>query len=228
MAQKVKIISHTRESEQNDTQTPLGAGGVFTGEWEDTSSYHSIQINVFSPTAMTLDLMFSDDRINTDFTTSKTVVAGVANTFNVPIERKYFKLEMTNNGGVQGFLRTRAIYLDYFNTMNSDGDVRVTLDGEVVDVGLVAGTPNIINLSVPTAATEVSQVLSDNTKRLEIRARQTNAQLQFAFTATESGTKFLTIPAATTYSLDGLDLDSTTLFIQSDKNATIVEILEFI
>ena len=111
---------------------------------------------------------------------------------------------------------------------NGDPDIPVTLDGEVIDVGIVAGTPNILNISLPTANTEVSQALSTNVKRLEIRARQSNAKLQFAFTITESGTKFITIPAGTTFSIDALDLVGATLYIQSDKAATTVEVLEFI
>lgn len=101
-------------------------------------------------------------------------------------------------------------------------------DGGAIDVGIVAGTPNIVNTSIPLAGTEVSQAITDNTKRLEIRSRNLNANLQFAFTAGQSGTNFITINAGSTLSIDGLDLVSATLYIQSDKAGNTVEILEFI
>ena len=120
-----------------------------------------------------------------------------------------------------GYLRT--------NVVNTAADpVNVTLNGELLNTSLVAGTPNIVNISIPLANTEVSQVLSANVKRLEIRARQLNANLQFAFTAGQSNITFISIPGAATFSIDSLDLVGATLYIQSDKASTVVEVLEFI
>jgi hypothetical protein len=87
-------------------------------------------------------------------------------------------------------------------------------------------TPNIVNKSVPTAATEVSQTITDDTKSLIIRSRDKTAQLQLAFTATESATKYITIRPSTVLTLDQLQLTSKTLYVQSDKGSNTVEILE--
>ena len=103
-------------------------------------------------------------------------------------------------------------------------------DGTPVTGGGASGavTPTIYNLSAPTANTEVSQVLSVTVKQLLIRVRgPTGAKAQFSFVATESGTKFITIEKRAVYSGDNLALASATLYIQTDKAAQTIEILEW-
>lgn len=90
----------------------------------------------------------------------------------------------------------------------------------------VSTTPVIYNKSAPTANTEVSQLLTDGTKKFLIRVRG-NANLQLAFTSTESGSKFISVPAGSSYSVEGLNLTSTTLYFQTDKNTQAVEVLEW-
>lgn len=94
----------------------------------------------------------------------------------------------------------------------------------VPKVGVGATVTKITNLAIATAATEVSHALNDNLRAVIIKSRNT-AKLQVAFTATESGTKFVTIHKGTALCLNDLELDSETLYIQSDI-ATTVEILE--
>jgi hypothetical protein len=99
-----------------------------------------------------------------------------------------------------------------------------------VGQGIIARTQQarnieITNLSVPLASTEVSHVLQSNVKRIVLRARNL-AKLQVAFVATESGTKYITVPKGVTLDLDGIDLSSSTIYVQSDKASTTVEILE--
>lgn len=84
---------------------------------------------------------------------------------------------------------------------------------------------NITNLSLPSANTEVTHVLSLNLKEIMIKARG-NAKLQFTFTALESGTKFVTIPKGTAHILSDLDFAAETLYIQSSLAGETVEILE--
>lgn len=84
---------------------------------------------------------------------------------------------------------------------------------------------SITNLSVPLVATEVSHVLQSSVKRIVMRARN-YAQLQIAFVSTESGTNYITIPQGATLDLDGIDFLSKTVYVQSNKASTTVEILE--
>ena len=88
-----------------------------------------------------------------------------------------------------------------------------------------SSTPVIYNVSVPLAATEVSQALSANTKKFTIKVRG-NSNLQLAFVVTESGTKFITVPRSASYSEDALGF-SGTLFFQCDQPSQTVEIVEW-
>jgi len=89
-----------------------------------------------------------------------------------------------------------------------------------------AGTPAIYNVSVLLANTEYSQALSSSTKKFLIRVRG-QSQLKLAFTAGQSGTNYITIPAGTTLNCDDLSFTGT-LYFQSVKASQIVEILEWV
>jgi len=90
-----------------------------------------------------------------------------------------------------------------------------------------AALPNIYNISAPTANTEVSQALNANVKKLVIAVRGGLAKAQFSFTATESGTNYFTIPVGCSLTLDGLKMAASTLYIQTDKNSQVIEVLEY-
>jgi len=93
--------------------------------------------------------------------------------------------------------------------------------------GLTKVTPKITHLSVPTAGVEVAHILSANTKSILVRAQDKTATIKFAYVATESSTKFITINPRAVYSEDSLLLASTTLFLQTDKAGQTLEILEW-
>lgn len=102
--------------------------------------------------------------------------------------------------------------------------VTATFRGKaVVEAGV---TPTIYNVSVPLAATEVSQALSAGVKRFTIKVRG-NSTLQLAFTSGQSGTNYISIPFGCTYTEDGLNF-SGTLYFQTVKASQTVEILEWI
>jgi hypothetical protein len=96
--------------------------------------------------------------------------------------------------------------------------------GTSTPVGAATST-KITNLSLPTANTEVSHALSSNLKQLIIRNRG-NQDLKMSFTATESGTKYITIAKWATLSLTSLSFASETLYLQCATASQTVEILE--
>jgi hypothetical protein len=87
-------------------------------------------------------------------------------------------------------------------------------------------TPKITNINVALANTEGSHTLEDETKAFIIRTRD-RATLQIAFVATESSTKYITIPPNATYTEDSLELTGKTLYFQTDIPNSDVEILEW-
>lgn len=88
-----------------------------------------------------------------------------------------------------------------------------------------ATTPLIYNVSVPTADTEVSQLLSSNTKQFTIKVRG-NSTLRLAFASGESDTNYITVTSGASYTADALNF-SGTLYFQTNKASQIVEILEW-
>jgi len=89
-----------------------------------------------------------------------------------------------------------------------------------------ATVPTITNYSVPTANTEVSHILQTNLKKITIRSRN-SAKMQFAFVATESSTKYITVLPGVTYTEENLNLSGLTLYFQLNSAPGIVEILEW-
>lgn len=96
--------------------------------------------------------------------------------------------------------------------------------GTSTPVGAASST-KITNISLPTANTEVSHSLSANLKQLIIRLRGL-ADLKVAFVATESATKYLTIPRGATLSLVELNFSGATIYLQSPAASQTAEILE--
>ena len=92
-------------------------------------------------------------------------------------------------------------------------------------VSVGAKNSKITNLSLPLADTEASHVLQNGLRGVIIKSRVSNVQKKLAFTATESGTKYVTIKKNNTFALDLLEWQSKTLYIQAES-ATTVEILE--
>lgn len=89
-----------------------------------------------------------------------------------------------------------------------------------------ATTPTIYNVDVVLANTEVSQLLSDNTKSFLIRVRGVSS-LKLAFESGESGTNFITVAAGACYLADGLNYTGN-IYFQTTKPSQVVEILEWI
>ena len=86
--------------------------------------------------------------------------------------------------------------------------------------------PVITNISVPTAATEVSHALQTNLRRLMVKVRGL-AHMQLAFVSTESSTKYITIPGGSMYHEDAIKLSGKTLYFQLNSAPNVVEILEW-
>lgn len=90
-----------------------------------------------------------------------------------------------------------------------------------------ASTPKIYNTTSPVAPnTEFSQALTNGTKKFLLRSRS-RSTIKLSFTATESGTKYLTIPAGTSLFLEGMEITGATLYMQVAVSSAIIEILEW-
>lgn len=93
-----------------------------------------------------------------------------------------------------------------------------------VDIANATET-KITNLPMPIANTEYLHDLVDGLKQLRIRCRGI-ADMQYSFVIGESSTKYFSIYKGTCDNLIDLDFTSKTLYIQSNKNSMIAEIME--
>lgn len=84
---------------------------------------------------------------------------------------------------------------------------------------------NVVSPGIPN--TEFSQALSADTKQFLIRNRANN-DLKIAFTATESGTKFVTLKSSAVLSITNVTLTSVTIYMQTPGTNETVEILEWV
>jgi hypothetical protein len=103
--------------------------------------------------------------------------------------------------------------------VNPDGSINVNTTTDS------AATPTIFNLSVPSAAVEVSQVLPVSTKKIVMKVRDAAAAMQFAFMAGDSGTNYVSVPRGAVYSVDGILTTGLTVYLQTDKAGQVVEII---
>lgn len=87
-----------------------------------------------------------------------------------------------------------------------------------------ATTPDISNVSMPSANTEYSLALPANTKKFLIKLRATNSLLKVAYTVNESGSVFMTIPFGSSLNREGLRATSKTLYFQSPSASQTAEI----
>lgn len=87
------------------------------------------------------------------------------------------------------------------------------------------GTPYLFNAVCPVAGTEYSQLLPNNTAQLQLKARNSQAKLQLAWISGATSTTFLTLTPGTIYTLENVKLTNKTVYFNSNKDNTIVEIL---
>lgn len=101
---------------------------------------------------------------------------------------------------------------------------KVGLDVNVVNAGVEAETvPFIANVAMPTAGTEYSYNIPDNTKSLKIRAREASS-LRIAYTAGGTSTTYFTLSRGATYEISNINSVGNTIYIQSDKDNQVLEI----
>lgn len=87
---------------QNSTITPLGAGGVFTGAWEDLNDYNGIRVTLFANVQGTFTIQFSHDALTVlEPEDTYTVTAGNHKTSTFGKAARYFRVVYTNGGSAQ-------------------------------------------------------------------------------------------------------------------------------
>jgi hypothetical protein len=98
-------------STSNNSETPLGALGVFVGEGESTLNVAGIQVNVFSDQDSLPDgliIQQSIDNVNWDITDAFTVKGTVGIGTTVQATASYFRIIYQNGHSAQGVFRLQV------------------------------------------------------------------------------------------------------------------------
>lgn len=160
-----------------------------------------------------------------------TVGGGVTNDNDTDITQ--FRIDpITKRLLVSGVVLDKATddILVYFNTAKDASGTSyvpiVDADGHLqVDILSQGGqTPVIYNVTITNADTEYSQVLPANTRKVLIKLRSGAADLKLAYTVSESGSNYITIPAGASKYLEDTKLSSITLYFQSPTALQTAEI----
>lgn len=96
----------------NSTTTPLAIGATYTGIGEDVNNFSEMRISVIANVASAtngLSIQQSTDNTNWDITDTYTIDAGVARTYVVPRQARYYRVVFTNGGNIQASFRLQSI-----------------------------------------------------------------------------------------------------------------------
>jgi hypothetical protein len=107
-------------------------------------------------------------------------------------------------------------YVTPDNPLPIEGDIQVTLESNVDEL-------SIFNVNVPNKDTEVSLPIPNETKRLEFHCRG-RSRLQWTFTSSESDVTYWTLKPGNTEIIDGVKLESKTLYFQTSNDNEVLEV----
>lgn len=109
------------------------------------------------------------------------------------------------------------------SNITPSGSGGIPLEVDITGSGIQ--NPQILNVALPTADTEVEYVLPANCKQFYIKLRDPSAQMKLSYTSGQSGTTYLTVSRGNWYSEDGINATTTTLYIQSSTSGQVAEIV---
>lgn len=92
----------------------------------------------------------------------------------------------------------------------------------------IAGTPYVVNVSMPLKDTEYNYTLIPNTKQIMFKTRE-NSFLKFSFQPGESNINYISVPPGSSYTLEGIDPKITlTVYFQAANDAETLEIISWV
>lgn len=116
--------------------------------------------------------------------------------------------------------------IDVYGTDGAtDKQLKTDTDGRLEVIEMYPNTPQIFNISVPLAGTEVSQALPLGTRKFLLRSRNEAARIQLGFGVGDSSTNYIQINRGSNYSSPQIEGDAVTLYFQTSQPSTTVELL---
>ena len=109
-----ELTLNNKISTGNSTTTPLGIGGVFTGDWEDITQYPAIAFASLSDQASAADgvkFQWSADGSTIIHEQSTSALANVEVTRQVMLEARYFRIVYTHGAVAQSSFEIQTILM---------------------------------------------------------------------------------------------------------------------
>lgn len=129
----------------NSTIIPLNDGSTFNGNYDNILDFAEILISIHCDKGYTLSYIFSQDKINTDYSETKTITASQETLFfKVPVHERYFKLQITASDGDMEVLNVQTIYKTS-TTYELNKNYATIWDNASVNAGDIS--PNFLNAS---------------------------------------------------------------------------------
>ncbi len=98
---------------ENSTNTPLGIGGVFTGEWQDTLNYNVVVVGAVANQSSAVDGLVVDwsaDGVTSTQTDEFTISANKGKVFTFTPPNRYVRLSYTNGALAQASFDLQVIF----------------------------------------------------------------------------------------------------------------------
>lgn len=184
-------------STNNSSVATLGAGGIFTGGWDDlTTGISTVCVMIFTNQAaasLGFKIQFSSDGVNVDAEKSFNVAAMVSPTdvalYTFGKQGRFFRVVYTNGAVAQGAFRLQTI-LSRVPVKNSSHrvelDINAENDAELVKSIMMGKTPTGIyrNMNVDETGTQIVNTVSGFNAAFSVGFVSTSALTQVACRAT--------------------------------------------
>jgi len=85
----------------------------------------------------------------------------------------------------------------------------------------------IANVAMATASTEYSYAIPKGTEKITFKLRDPANALQFCFVTGETATKYMTIPAGSSFTVEGLKFHDKTLYFEAPANTQVLEVMVY-
>lgn len=134
---EVRVYLENHICSDNTSSTPLGIGGVFTGEWQDCLNYQEVNVSISTDKNSAtdgLEIQWSDDKECVCDTDKFTVYANAGTNYTPNPAFRYVRLKYTNGSVAQGSFRLMTIlrrsmtggsFHRITDTLKDDSDARL-------------------------------------------------------------------------------------------------------
>lgn len=108
MSRLIPAHTHGLIDINNSSMSPLGAGGIYTGQWIDITEFGIAYVSVYSDVASATDglqVQQSVDAVNIDHADTYSIIAATGKNFAVNCHANYMRLRYVNGGSIQAVFR---------------------------------------------------------------------------------------------------------------------------